>query len=130
MGTEVIVALMSGQLILVVWQIIKEVKEHKERKEKENSQERQEFEELKKMVFKLYRDNLERKIIQTYDSIDNQDPSLREYLQAIQDDMEVYLHAGGNSTVKDLYIRLAKHVREKLGESYYVLLVIDGLEIK
>ena len=81
------------------------------------------------MLFKLYRDNLEKKILKTYENIDKNNPSLKEYLMAIQNDMEVYIKAGGNSTVKDLYIRFSDYVREQLGESYYLLLLIDGFDM-
>lgn len=129
MSTEIILTLMSGQLILVLWQIYKEIKEAKEKKEREKDVNAQEVKILKQMVFKLYRDNLESKILKTYGSIDNDSPRLKEYLMGIQDDMDVYLKSGGNGTVKALYLRFADYVKEKKGEPYYLLLVIESLNM-
>lgn len=129
MDTEIIAVLASGQLILVLWQILKEFKQMREKKAADNDEQERQIMEIQEMLFKLYRDNLEKKILQTYENINNNNPSLKEYLMAIQNDMEVYLKAGGNSTVKDLYIRFANYVREQKGESYYLLLVIDGFDM-
>lgn len=129
MNTEIIAVLASGQLILVLWQIIKEARQIREKKIADNNEQEKEIKEIQEMLFKLYRDNLEKKILKTYENIDNNNPSLKEYLMAIQNDMEVYLKAGGNSTVKDLYIRFSDYVREKAGESYYLLLLIDGFDM-
>lgn len=129
MNTEIIAVLASGQLILVLWQIIKEARQIREKKIADNNEQEKEIKEIQEMLFKLYRDNLEKKILKTYENIDNNNPSLKEYLMAIQNDMEVYIKAGGNSTVKDLYIRFSDYVREQVGESYYLLLLIDGFDM-
>lgn len=129
MNTEIIAVLASGQLILVLWQILKEAKQIREKKIADNNEQEKEIKEIQEMLFKLYRDNLEKKILKTYEHIDSNNPSLNEYLMAIQNDMEVYIKAGGNSTVKDLYIRFADYVREQVGERYYLLLLIDGFDM-
>lgn len=129
MNTEIIAVLASGQLILVLWQIVKEAKQIREKKIADNNEQEKEIKEIQEMLFKLYRDNLEKKILKTYEHIDSNNPSLNEYLMAIQNDMEVYIKAGGNSTVKDLYIRFADYVREQVGERYYLLLLIDGFDM-
>lgn len=125
MDSQILTVLLSGQLLLVLWQIYKEAKEAKTRKKKEDEAKADSNDDVHRMVFKLYRDNLEHEIANMYMKIDNHDPDLRECLGYLQDDMETYLRCKGNGTVLEMYLRLCSYVREQLGESYYILLLID-----
>lgn len=128
MSTEILSVILSGQLILVVWQVYKELAERKEKKLQAQRASAQNDDALRNMVFKLYRDRMEQKILATYKKVNKRDAGLREALMLLQDDMEFYIKQGGNGLVKELYLKLCHHVRDTLGEQYYVLLVVDSIE--
>lgn len=119
--------LFSGQLLLVLWTIYKEVSERRAKRKKAESDTEKETREMRKMVFKLYRDGMEEKIANMYSKVDNNATDLRESLRALQDDMECYIKCNGNGIVKDMYLHLCNYVRETLGESYYILLIVDSI---
>lgn len=125
MNTELLGIILSGQLLLVLWQIYKEIADRKQRRKQEALASQKNDEALRSMVFKLYRDSMERKIVDTYGKIEENSPDLREYLMSLQDDMEFYITQGGNGLVKELYTHLENHVRQTKGEAYYLLLVIE-----
>lgn len=127
MSEYLIGILLSGQLLLVLWQIYKETVERREKRKQRAEETADATADVRKMVFRLYRNSMEEKIAAMYAKVDNQDPDLREALRALQDDMECYIKCGGNGIVKDMYLRLGNHVREKLGESYYILLLVDAI---
>lgn len=127
MNTEILGVVLSGQLLLVVWQIYKEIRDRRAARKKEEQDAAAGTVVLKGMVFKLYRDRMERKIIEMYTKVDNDDPDLREALMLLQDDMEFYVNQGGNGLIKELYLRLMNYVREQKGDPYYVLMVFDAL---
>lgn len=130
MSTEIIIALLSGQLLLAVWQIIKEINTAREKKKENRFAGAGEVDLLKRMTLKVYADNIEQRILRAYERIKKPDsPNLKEHLRRLQDDMELYLEAGGNGAIKSMYLHLAHQVRETLDESFYVLLVIDGLDM-
>lgn len=128
MSTELLSIILSGQLILVLWQVYKEIMDRRDKKRQAKESNSAADAALRSMVFKLYRDSMEQKILNLYPKVDSHDADLMEALMLLQDDMEFYIKQGGNGLIKELYIRLAKYVREKLGERYYVILVIDNLE--
>lgn len=130
MNQDVIVALLSGQLLLVAWTIFKEIRQHQAHKKAMADQEHLSDAQLRSMVFRLYRNSMEEKIVQTYHKVDDDAQDLRASLMALKDDMECYTEAGGNGIIHDMYVRLSNHVREKKGEGYYVLLVIDEVHAK
>lgn len=125
--TEILGVLLSGQLLLVVWQIYKEAREIQEKKQAKKTQNDIDTEQIRKMVFKLYRNSMKEKIVDAYRSIDEDEPELKEVLRSLKDDMECYVEAGGNSLVKEMYLHLCQYVREKKGEAYYVLLLVDSI---
>lgn len=128
MSTEILGVLLSGQLILVVWQVYKELSDRKEKKLQAQRASAQNDDALRNMVFKLYRDSMEQKILAAYKKVNKHDAGLREALILLQEDMEFYIKQGGNGLVKELYLRLCHHVRDTLGEQYYVLLVVESIE--
>lgn len=128
MSTEILSVILSGQLILVVWQVYKELTDRREKKLQAQKAEAQNDDALRNMVFKLYRDSMEQKILATYTKIDKHDVDLREALLLLHDDMEFYIQQGGNGLIKELYLKLCHHVRDTLGEQYYVLLVVESIE--
>lgn len=127
MNSQIFAVLLSGQLLLVLWQIYKEIKEARDKKKKEVEARADSNDDVRKMVFKLYRDSMEEKIASMYFKIDSRDADLRESLRALQDDMDCYIHCGGNGIIKEMYMHLCKYVREELGESYYILLLVDDI---
>lgn len=128
MTTEILSVVLSGQLILVVWQVYKEVTDRREKRLQAMKADQQDDAALRNMVFKLYRDSMEQKILAMYTKVDNQDADLKEALMLLQDDMEFYIQQGGNGLIRELYLRLSHHVRDTLGEPYYVLLVVESIE--
>lgn len=128
--TEWIGILLSGQLLLVIWTIYKEISERRSKKKKVESDAEKDAKAVRKMVFKLYRDNMEMKIASMYSKVDNREADLRETLMTLQDDMECYIKCNGNGIVKEMYLHLCDYVRDQLGESYYILLLVDALHNK
>lgn len=127
MNNDVLGVILSGQLLLVVWQIYKEIRDRHAAKLRAESEARRSTVALEEMVFKLYRDRMEHKILEMHTKVDNDDPDLREALILLQDDMEFYINQGGNGLIKELYLRLMNYVREQKGDSYYILMVFDSL---
>ena len=127
MNTELLGIILSGQFILVVWEIYKGIMDRRDKKKAEAKADSDDSAAIKSMVFKLYRDSMEQKILNLYPKVDNKDEDLKEALLMLQDDMEFYVKQGGNGLIKELYVRLARHVRETVGERHYLLMVVDGI---
>lgn len=129
MDTEIIVALLSGQFILVLWQVYKEIVEHREQRKAKRERQQDQVEELREMVFGMYRTNIKTRISDMYHKIDNDAPEVTIELSELRNDLKTYLASGGNGSAKAKYIRLCDYAREKKGEHYYNrYLSIDELE--
>lgn len=125
MNTELLGVILSGQLLLVVWQIYKEISDRKEKKREKARQAERDDAALRNMVFKLYRDSMEQKIVAAFERADSDSEDLKEYLMMLKDDMTFYINQGGNGLIKEMYTHLQDHIRQSKGESYYILLVLD-----
>ena len=125
MDREVLGVLLSGQLLLVVWQVIKEVSDRREKKRARLEASNHTTIEIKSLVFKLYRDNLRRKIISVDNKVENPTLNIKAELMDLHDDAVLYFDCGGNGLVKQLYGHLCDKVRSQLGEEYFVLLCIE-----
>ena len=128
MDTEIIVALLSGQLILVLWQVYKEIVDRRENRKEKREKSQDQINELRGMVFGMYRTNIKNRIVSMYDKIDNDVPELKVEMMELRDDVKKYLAAGGNGSAKAYYLRLCEYARSKKGERYYQYLSIDELE--
>ena len=125
MDKEILAVLFSGQLILVVWQVIKEVADRRSKKKQEQDKGASETAEIKSLVFKLYRDSLKQKTISMDAKVENPTPAIKAELMDLHDDFKLYRECGGNGLVKHLYDHLCDKVRDQLGEEYYVLLCTE-----
>ena len=107
---EIIVPLMSvlfsGQLVLAVWQIIKEVNDRKRAKKEAEMKERSGNE------FQIDLIKLKEQLRQIFTELDNLDkyakPQVMLDLTELKDNMELYIKIGGNGAVHRLYATLLK----------------------
>lgn len=113
---EIIVPLMSvlfsGQLVLAVWQIIKEVNDRKRAKQEALNKERSGNEFQIDLIKRIYRTTLKEQLRQIFTELDNLDkyakPQVMLDLTELKDNMELYIKIGGNGAVHRLYATLLK----------------------
>jgi len=121
MSDSVIGVLLSGQLLLVAWEIIKGVIAHKEKLKECKIKE----DDVHKMVFRLYKDNLKQRIVDLFDKVNSTNDDVRADLMDLHEDVVIYFNNGGNGTVKKLYNDLADLVKEKRGATEYSIMLLD-----
>lgn len=116
--------------IMDAWQIAKDI-----HKDISKTVSREEFQKLEattnlmmRMLRELYADNIKIRLLQGYKAVDNNDAdhTLKEQLKELQEDMTLYLEAGGNGRLHELYYRFGDRVQEKLGEEYFMILMLQG----
>ena len=113
---EIIVPLMSvlfsGQLVLAVWQIIKEVNDRKRAKKEAEMKERSGNEFQIDLIKRIYRTTLKEQLRQIFTELDNLDkyakPQVMLDLTELKDNMELYIKIGGNGAVHRLYATLLR----------------------
>lgn len=124
MSDNVITVLLSGQLLLVIWEIVKGISNHREKVKRSLIQD----DDLRKMVFRLYKDNLKHRIIDLFKKVDDKNIDIRADLMDLHDDVEIYFKNGGNGTVKKLYVHLSVKVREVRGEAEFSLMYVEDID--
>lgn len=102
--------LFSGQLILAVWQVIKEILDRRREKSKENQKETTGQLLMEDMMKRVFRTTLKNQLQQIFIELDNLDQYSRSQVMLdlieLKDNMELYIQIGGNGAVHRLYSTL------------------------
>ena len=104
--------LFSGQLLLAVWQIIKEVMDRKKQAEEATRLVNSNSALMEDIMRRIFRTTLKAQLQQIFLELDNLDkfarPQVMLDLIELKDNMELYIRMGGNGAVHRLYATLLK----------------------
>ena len=104
--------LFSGQLLLAVWQIIKEVMDRKKQAEEATKLMNSNSALMEDIMRRIFRTTLKAQLQQIFLELDNLDkfarPQVMLDLIELKDNMELYIKMGGNGAVHRLYATLLK----------------------
>lgn len=118
--TQLLLSLMSilfsGQLILAIWQVIKEVLDRKREKELSILRENSGQLLMQDMMKRVFRTTLKNQLQQIFIELDNIDRYSKSQvmldLMELKDNMELYIKIGGNGAVHRLYSTLLEKLLE------------------
>ena len=100
----------SGQLILAIWQVIKEILDRKRAKKDAEEKSRSGIVLIEDMLKRVFRTTLKNQLQQIFIELDNIDKYPKSQilldLTELKDNMELYLKMGGNGAVHRLYATL------------------------
>lgn len=116
--TETILTIMgivfSGQLLLAIWQIIKEVLDRRKAKKDAEDKSKSGIILIEDMLKRVFRTTLKNQLQQIFIELDNIDKYSKAQilldLTELKDNMELYLKMGGNGAVHRLYATLLERL--------------------
>lgn len=115
--TQLLLSLMSilfsGQLILAIWQVVKEILD---RRRERNQREHSDQFLMQDMMKRVFRTTLKNQLQQIFIELDNIDRYSKSQvmldLMELKDNMELYIKMGGNGAVHRLYSTLLEKLLE------------------
>lgn len=114
MNTETLISLMSilfsGQLILAIWQVVKEIMDRRKQAKEAENKVNSNTTLMDDIIRRIFRTTLKSQLQQIFLELDNLDkyarPQVMLDLIELKDNMELYLKIGGNGAVHRLYATL------------------------
>lgn len=125
---ETIITIMSivfsGQLLLAIWQIIKEITDRRKAKKEAADKSRSGIVLIEDMLKRVFRTTLKNQLQQIFIELDNIDKYSKAQilldLTELKDNMELYLKMGGNGAVHRLYATLLDRLLHDPGLVSYI----------
>lgn len=97
----------SGQLILAIWQVIKEILDRRKAKKDAEEKSKSGIILIEDMLKRVFRTTLKNQLQQIFSELDNVDKYSKAQilldLTELKDNMDLYLKMGGNGAVHRLY---------------------------